>query len=46
MYRLLQEHLPHSAIVSIAHRQAVLRYHHREFDFQSGLRESVLELAA
>jgi putative ATP-binding cassette transporter len=46
MYRLLQEHLPHSAIVSIAHRQAVLRYHHREFDFQSGLREPILELAA
>ena len=35
MYRLLHEHLPDTAIVSIAHRPAVQQYHDKHLSFES-----------
>ena len=46
MYRLIHEYLPNTAVMSIAHRLAVLRYHDRHLDFQSGLRSLDQEIAA
>ncbi|MCX7153467.1 MAG: hypothetical protein NT115_13380 [Proteobacteria bacterium] len=36
MYRLLQERLPHAAIISIAHRASVRAFHSRQIGMQAG----------
>lgn len=46
MYELLAERLPHAAVVSIAHRPAVIRYHTRRWTLvPKGDGRAVLELA-
>jgi vitamin B12/bleomycin/antimicrobial peptide transport system ATP-binding/permease protein len=34
MYQLLLEHLPHATIVSIAHREAVAKFHQLHWQFR------------
>jgi putative ATP-binding cassette transporter len=36
IYSLLRERLPHTTLVSIAHRKEVARYHNRIFDMEDG----------
>jgi len=37
LYTLIRERLPHTTLVSIAHRPTVAAYHDRRWQFQSGL---------